>query len=440
MHVNYSETLQYLYDQLPMFQRIGPAAIKKDLTNTIALCEALGNPQDQLTCIHIAGTNGKGSVANMLSAVMTASGRKTGLYTSPHLIDFRGRIRVDGVPCSEVFVVDFVDTWKDQIKSIQPSFFEITVAMAFAYFREKQCDICIIETGLGGRLDSTNIIQPVISVITNIGWDHMALLGDTLPQIAGEKAGIIKSGIPVVIGEYQSDVEQVFRQKAASEDTSLFYARELVSIDVVSQDPGQLKIAYTSWLDEQVHELSSSLWGKFQHANINTVLATLKLLQHEWPVSDDALSQGIAHVHLLTGFRGRMEVLGTSPLLVVDCAHNKDGIAALMEAVEPDTFEQVHVVFGAVQDKDVTPLLPLLPRHASYFLCRPDIPRGMQVDQLAQAFQHAELSAVICGSVDNAVQQAITDVGTAGLILICGSIFVAAEALPLLDKKKTYEE
>ncbi len=434
--MNYSEALRFLYEQLPMFQRIGPAAIKKDLTNTIALCEALGNPQKELKCIHIAGTNGKGSVANMLAAVMTASGRKTGLYTSPHLLDFRERIRVDGKPCSEDFVVQFVSDVQSVIDTIQPSFFEITVAMAFAYFRESGCDICIIETGLGGRLDSTNVIEPEISVITNIGWDHMSLLGDTLPQIAFEKAGIIKKNVPAVIGAYQDEVAHVFRQKAMESSAALQYAGDLVATEWVGQEPGQLQVEYISWLDGRPKTLVSPLWGRYQHANIVTVLATLKQLREQWPVSDENIYQGIRNVQLLTGFRGRMEVLGNAPLLIADCAHNKDGIAALMDAIAPHSYNTIHIVFGTVSDKDVKPLLSLLPKHAMYFLCRPDIPRGMAVEQLAEAFQNAELSFAIGGSVTNAVRMAISDMEPRGLVLICGSIFVVAEALPYLDKKQ----
>ena len=366
--MTYKETLDYLFTHLPMYQRIGAAAYKKDLTNTLALLQILDNPQDTFTSIHIGGTNGKGSVSNMLAAVCAEAGYTTGLYTSPHLVDFRERIRVNGVLCEEEFVITFVEKIKPHIDSIQPSFFEITVAMAFDYFRYKNVQIAIVEVGLGGRLDSTNVILPLVSVITNISFDHMQMLGNTLPLIASEKAGIIKPNIPV---------------------------------------------------------------GEYQLQNVGTAIQTIEVMRLQGiEIPDEAIYEGLRNVQSHTGFAGRWQVLQENPLLVADCAHNTGGLSILFKQVKEQSFQQLHIVTGAVNDKDLDAGLNLFPAHAIYYFCKPDIPRGLDAVQLQELALSKGLKGSSFPSVFAALQQALQNAGKNDMILICGSIFVVAEALP----------
>lgn len=418
--MNYSETLTYLYQNLPMFQRVGAVAFKKDLTNTLALCEVLGNPQEKFKSIHIAGTNGKGSTSHMLAAVLHSAGYKTGLYTSPHLKEFTERIRVTGQEVSQEFVVDFVERIKPAIQAIQPSFFEITVAMAFDYFAQKEVDIAIIETGLGGRLDSTNVIHPILSVITNISYDHMDLLGNTLVEIAGEKAGIIKHGVPVVISERQSEVEKVFIEKAKKENSAIVFAMDQYKVEkgtsefIIHSKPGNRN--YT--LD---------LTGGYQQKNLAGVLAAIDQLCQQFTISDADVAYGLANTTKLTGLKGRWQKLSDKPLTICDTGHNEAGIKEILSQIRSMNYRQLHWVWGMVKDKDVTKILALLPKNAQYYFCEAAIPRAMTVEVLSEKAQAAGLNGVAIRDVNEALRLARQSSQTDDLILIGGSTFVVAE-------------
>lgn len=421
-------------ERLPMFQRIGPAAFKKDLTNTIRLCNALGHPQSQFKSIHIAGTNGKGSVSNLLSAVFQTAGYKTGLYTSPHLLDFRERIRVNGTCCTQDFVVEFVKQHRQLIEEVQPSFFEITVAMAFEYFSQENCEVAIIETGLGGRLDSTNVIVPELSVITNIGWDHMNLLGDTLEAIASEKAGIIKPEIPVIIGEYQEDIHHVFTTKANQVAAPLLLAKDLVQVEIMTNNFEGIQADVTFANGSNISNLQTPLNGAYQEKNLITALAACATLSKSFAIKPNDIATGFGQVKNLTGFQGRMELLSRDPMVLADCAHNVDGLKQLIHQIQIPQNGILHVVFGTVTDKDAGPALNLLPRQAKYYFCKADIPRGKNSEALRLEAVNYELFGEASGSVKDAVISALSVAGKNDLILICGSIFVVAEAIDFFQK------
>lgn len=408
--MDFSETVEYLYSKLPYFSRDGKSAIKKDLFNTLKLCELLGNPQEKFKTIHIAGTNGKGSVSNMLAAIFTENGYKTGLYTSPHLKDFRERIRVDGVMISENFVVNFTEKIKPSIEEIQPSFFELTVAMCFAWFAEQKVDYAIIETGLGGRLDSTNIISPVLSVITNIGMDHSDLLGDTLEKIAGEKAGIIKANTPVVIGESSPETDFVFRNKAIQTGSDIFFA--------------DTNIRYYNT------EIETDLKGNYQHKNIVTVMQAVEVLQ-SIGISIDIYktAKALMQVRKLTGFRGRWEILGNRPRIIADTGHNAHGLALVIDQLKNEKYTQLHIVFGMVKDKDRKPVLELLPADARYYFCSPNLQRGLDPEILAKECSDLGLNGRVYQSVTMALQAAKEAAMKEDLIFVGGSTFVVAEVL-----------
>jgi dihydrofolate synthase / folylpolyglutamate synthase len=429
--MNYQQTVEFLFTHLPMFQRIGAAAYKKDLTNTIALLEVLGNPQDSFTAVHVAGTNGKGSVSNMLAAVCAEAGYVTGLYTSPHLVDFRERIRVNGQLCEEQFVIDFVRKIQPHIETIQPSFFEITVAMAFDYFRYKEVQIAIVEVGLGGRLDSTNVITPVVSVITNISFDHMQMLGKTLALIAGEKAGIIKPNVPVVIGEIHPETLPVFESKALETNSTLYPAPENISVELLEQNFSNIELNI-SYLNQLTYpNLMLDLSGIYQLQNVGTVIQTLEVMRLQGiEIPEESVYDGLKQVQRLTGFAGRWQVLQKSPLVVADCAHNTGGLKLLFEQVQQMEFEQLHIVTGAVNDKDLDAGLNLFPLNALYYFCKPDIPRGLDAQQLLQMAADKGLQGEHYASVQQALATALNNASQNDLILICGSIFVVAEALP----------
>ena len=337
--MTYKETLDYLFTHLPMYQRIGAAAYKKDLTNTLALLQILDNPQDTFTSIHIGGTNGKGSVSNMLAAVCAEAGYTTGLYTSPHLVDFRERIRVNGFLCEEEFVITFVEKIKPHIDSIQPSFFEITVAMAFDYFRYKNVQIAIVEVGLGGRLDSTNVILPLVSVITNISFDHMQMLGNTLPLIASEKAGIIKPNIPVIIGEIHNETIPVFEQKTIDNNAALYPAPENVQVELLEYNFNSMELN-VSYLNQLTYpNLILDLTGEYQLQNVGTAIQTIEVMRLQGiEIPDEAIYEGLRNVQSHTGFAGRWQVLQENPLLVADCAHNTGGLSILFKQVKEQSF------------------------------------------------------------------------------------------------------
>lgn len=430
LFMTYPETLDYLYSQLPMFTRIGAAAFKKDLTNTLALCEVLNNPQHQFKSIHIAGTNGKGSTSHMLASVLQEAGYKVGLYTSPHLKDFRERIRINGQMIPEQTVVDFVAAHKQTFDEVQPSFFEWTVALCFDHFAKEQVDIAIIETGLGGRLDSTNIITPLLSVITNIGWDHMDMLGDTLPKIAFEKAGIIKPNAPVVIGEYQQETAPVFIEKATETSSRIVFATDLIQSSAFTNNnffcSCNISLNSTPWLNE----LECDLPGMYQQLNIATVLATVvELRKCGWNIGEDSIRSGMRTVKENTGLMGRWQVLSEHPLTICDTGHNVNGIAFVTKQLKHISYKQLHIVLGMVKDKDISKVLSLLPKGAHYYFCNADIPRALASGELQQQASAMALHGNSYGSVKNAWLAAQQHAAKDDVIFIGGSTFVVAEVV-----------
>ncbi|MFD2870968.1 bifunctional folylpolyglutamate synthase/dihydrofolate synthase [Mucilaginibacter ximonensis] len=426
--MNYQETLDYLYAQLPMFTRVGVSAFKANLDNTIWLCQLLDNPQNRFKSIHIAGTNGKGSTSHMLAAILQTAGYKTGLYTSPHLKDFRERIRINGAMINEQAVIDFVAGHQHDFETIQPSFFEMTVALAFDYFAKERVDIAVIETGLGGRLDSTNIITPLLSVITNIGWDHMNLLGDTLPKIAGEKAGIIKPHIPVVIGERQDEVAEVFTSKAREEHAPIIFASDIYETAVAGGDNNLKEIELIS--NNDTLNLELDLTGSYQLKNVKMVLAAVNELRKQgFNITDDHIKTALRQVKTLTGLHGRWETLNTSPLTICDTGHNPDGIAEVLKNIANIKYRQLHFVIGMVNDKDGAKVLSMLPADAVYYFCKPDMPRGLDAEILQQNAADFGLAGNAYPSVKTALKAAQSAAQTNDLIFVGGSTFVVAEAI-----------
>lgn len=426
----YQATLNFLFSQLPMFQRVGVAAYKKDLSNTKALCKFLGHPEKGLKCIHIAGTNGKGSTAHMLAAVLQAAGFKTGLYTSPHLRDFRERIRINGEMISEQEVVSFTDQVKPLIESIQPSFFELTVGMAFDHFMRHEVAIAVIETGLGGRLDSTNVITPLLSVITNIGFDHMDLLGNTLPLIAVEKAGIIKSDVPIIVGEKQEEVYAVFEKTANEKRALLKYADQIFEARL--EQASHSSQTFSVWKNNRcVHEaLQLDLAGHYQQKNLQTVLASIdQLINMGWAIETKAIQAGLANCCLLTGFAGRWTVLQEKPLTIADTAHNLPGIELLLKQLNQLKYEQMHFVISMVKDKDIDKILSILPKNAIYYFSKAGIPRGLDAAILAQQAAPYQLKGAVYNSVALAFEAAKTAAEENDLIFISGSTFTVAEII-----------
>ena len=425
--MNYPETIDYLYHKLPLFSRIGSAAFKKDLTNTRLLCDFLGNPQQQFKSLHVGGTNGKGSVSHMLAAVFQTNGYTTGLYTSPHLYDFRERIRVNGVMADEAFVVSFVERIKPLIEQYEPSFFEITVAMAFEYFAQKKVDIAIVEVGLGGRLDSTNIITPELSVITNIGWDHMNMLGDTLEQIAGEKAGIIKQSVPVVIGERKKDTETVFIDKARSTHSLLVFASDQYKAISQEWDGDKTTISLEKKGNPSM-QFELDLPGLYQQKNLATALTALDILRSRgYKLNEENIHKGLKHVKQLTGLMGRWDILRKSPLVILEVAHNKDGMHEMLKHLEKLTYRQLHVVIGMVRDKDAAPVLKLLPANACYYFTQAQIPRALPSVELQAKARSFSLEGNTYTNVNDALQAAISHAAPDDLVIVCGSIFLVAE-------------
>ena len=426
--MTYQQTLDYLFTKLPMYSRIGAAAYKADLTNTIALCQSLGNPQTKFKSVHIAGTNGKGSTSHMLAAVLQTAGYKTGLYTSPHLKDFRERIKINGAMIEEAFVVDFVERIKPLILSIEPSFFEITVAMAFDYFVQEQVDIAVIEVGLGGRLDSTNIITPEISVITNIGWDHMNILGDTLEKIAYEKAGIIKPQVPVIVGAVLPETKDVFISKAKQEDAPLTITTDQSYVADWHHENHELKLAVANKKNEERLSYYLDLTGIYQLKNILTVLETVKQLRQKgWNITEASLQKGLRHTKKITGLHGRWEVIHEQPLVVLDVGHNEDGIQQITEQLEITDHEDLHIVIGLVKDKEADKVLSLLPKHASYYFTRAQIPRALPEEQLAAKANGIGLKGHHYPDVNTALKTAVGYAKKKDLVLVCGSVFLVGE-------------
>jgi dihydrofolate synthase/folylpolyglutamate synthase len=406
-----------------MFQRVGAVAFKKDLTNTLALCEALGNPQQKFKSIHVAGTNGKGSTAHMLASVLQSAGYKTGLYTSPHLKSFTERIRINGQEVSQAFIVDFVNRIQPHIDRIKPSFFEITVVMAFDYFAQQQGDIAVIEVGLGGRLDSTNVITPEVSVITNIGFDHMDMLGDTLPKIAFEKAGIIKQRIPVVISERQEEVAQVFEEKAKLEQAPIFFADKPVTI---SQHGNSVKV--NAVFQDHPIEFEFPLLGSYQQKNIAGVLTALECLTDRgFSISKEQVCDGMQHVISQTGLKGRWQILQRNPLVICDTGHNVDGIGSIVKQLATYSYKNLFMIIGMVKDKDHTAVFNLLPKEAHYIFCQANIPRAMDAHELAKAAEAFGLTGDVVSNVNEALNVALKEAKPDDLIFVGGSTFVVAE-------------
>ena len=435
--MTYQQTLDYLYQQLPMFTRVGASAFKKDLTNTLLLCEKLGNPQQQFKSIHVGGTNGKGSTSHMLAAVLQTAGYKTGLYTSPHLKDFRERIRINGEMIPEKEIIGFVADQQENLNAIEPSFFEMTVAMAFNYFAKEKVDIAVIEVGLGGRLDSTNVITPLLSVITNIGWDHMNLLGNTLPEIAAEKAGIIKPQVPVVIGEYQAEVADVFKEKASREDAPIRFASEEWLIEKAEN-----KKQFAEYLDVRVRPadglhtsfshlvLKLDLTGSYQIKNLKTVLSALnELRKQDFNIPSITVFNALKQVKKLTELNGRWQTLSTQPLIICDTGHNFEGIKEVLENIAATPHHHLHFVIGMVNDKDSSKILSLLPPAATYYFCKPDIPRGLAAEILKQQAEVFDLKGKDFSSVKEALAAAKNNYQPDDLIFVGGSTFVVAEVV-----------
>ena len=430
--MNYQQTLDFLFSRLPMFSKTGASAYKAGLENIEAICEHLGHPQKKYPSVHIAGTNGKGSVSHMLAAVLQTAGYKTGLHTSPHLKDFRERLKVNGEMVSEQFVIDFTEKIIPLIDKINPSFFEISVAMAFAWFAEQQVDIAVIETGMGGRLDSTNILLPELSIITNISKDHMPLLGDTLAAIAAEKAGIIKQGVPVIVGEALPETKPVFAEAAGKRKAPLLIATE------------QMQVAGWEWLGHRLHvEVAAArqadhtkwvldLTGIYQTKNLLTVLAACHQLQQQgWHIENKHIYAALQEVKKLTGLHGRWEQVHTHPDVFIDVAHNEAGIAQLLQQVEVTDHHHLHLIIGMVADKEIDAVLSMLPATATYYFTQAYIPRALPADMLKEKAALKGLTGKIYPDVNTAIREAVSAAHEDDLIVVCGSVFLAAEVLLL---------
>ncbi|HJN06911.1 MAG TPA: Mur ligase family protein [Bacteroidales bacterium] len=430
--MDYKDTVSWLFDQLPMFQRVGKAAYKADLKNTVLLLKALGNPEKQIKAIHIAGTNGKGSVAHIIASVIQEAGYSTGLYTSPHLKDFRERIKINGQLIPEENVSRFVKTNKKTFVNLKSSFFEMTVGLAFKYFADEKVDFAVIETGLGGRLDSTNLCNPIISIITNIGIDHTILLGDSLTKIASEKAGIIKSAIPLVVGKHQAETDKIFELACSKIKAPLFFAEDDMELRVFQSDDEDIQTMDVWYKNEKIITgLKSPLLGRYQEENICTALRSIELLNENKhiDVTSSEISDGVENIISNTGFYGRWQKLSTNPLTICDTGHNIDGIKAVIKQLDDLNFTHLHFVLGMVIDKDVFSILTILPNKATYYFCKPDIPRGMDQEELAQSGFKAGLNGKSYNSVTQAYHSAINNAGVNDLVFIGGSTFVVSEVI-----------
>ena len=405
--MTYSETLNWMFSRLPMYQRQGSIAFKKDLTNSIALSEVLQNPQNKFKSIHVAGTNGKGSTSHLLASVLQEAGYKVGLYTSPHLKDFTERIKINGKPIRKNCVINFIKRNKEFLENQKLSFFEMTVGLAFEHFAKKKVDFAIIETGLGGRLDSTNIIHPIASVITNIGLDHTQFLGESLPEIAFEKAGIIKKNIPVIIGERQQEVATVFINIAKKHQAPIYFASEQIS-----------------------QEFKTDLKGSYQKYNVKTALQTLLVLRNmQFKIPDIAIKNGFLKVVQNTNLQGRWQILENVPKIICDTAHNQEGLAYVMEQLKEENYTNLHIVFGVVKDKKLAQILPLFPKDATYYFCKPNVPRGLDAFELQKKAIDYNLKGGVYASVTKALEEAKKNTTNEDVIFIGGSTFVVAEVV-----------
>ncbi|HEU5291760.1 MAG TPA: folylpolyglutamate synthase/dihydrofolate synthase family protein [Cyclobacteriaceae bacterium] len=423
MFTGYQQAIDYLYANLPIFQRVGAIAYKIDLTNTLKLCEAVGNPQLKFKSIHVAGTNGKGSTSHMLASVLQSSDYKTGLYTSPHLKDFTERIKINGQQVDRDFVVKFVNKIKPSIEIIKPSFFEITVVMAFDYFAQEKVDVAVIEVGLGGRLDSTNVITPEVSVITNISFDHKDLLGDTLEKIAFEKAGIIKPGVPVVVSERQHEVEQVFVKKASECKSEIHFAQDNYYVE---QGAKGLHVFLNK--ASFISELELPLKGIYQAKNLTGVLKTVDILRQKgFNISKKNLEEGLQKSVQQTGLKGRWQQLGEKPMMYCDTGHNYAGVQEVVKQISLQKFKKLHIVWGMVKDKDPDDILALLPKDATYYFCQANIPRALEAKLLNEKAAVLGLRGQAIPDVNAAIKAAKKTAGPDDFIFIGGSTFVVAE-------------
>lgn len=403
----YTKTVEWMFQQLPMYQRVGAQAFKKDLSRTIKLAKHLGNPHQKFKSVHIAGTNGKGSTSHMLASVLQESGYKVGLYTSPHLKDFRERIKVNGKFIPKKNVVGFINENRDFLTENELSFFEMTVGMAFDHFAREKVDVAVIEVGLGGRLDSTNIITSEVSVITNIGLDHTAFLGDTLAKIASEKAGIIKDNIPVVIGEKQKETTDIFTEKAKQHNSEIYFAEDL-------------KFA----------KYHTDLKGDYQNKNIKSVLGAVKVLREKgWEIPEDGLRNGLNSVKLHTSLQGRWDILQEKPKVICDTAHNTEGLSLVFKQLKKEKFQHLHIVLGVVNDKDLDKILPLFPTSAIYYFSKPDVPRGLETEILRQKAAKFGLEGSLFNSVSEAYDAALETALDEDLVFVGGSTFTVAEII-----------
>ncbi|MBB1151235.1 bifunctional folylpolyglutamate synthase/dihydrofolate synthase [Myroides sp. NP-2] len=405
--MTYQETVLWMFEQLPMYQQQGAVAYKADLSNIEKLAAHLNHPEREIKTVHIAGTNGKGSTSSMLASILQQAGYKVGLYTSPHLKDFRERIKVNGEEITATFVVDFIAANQSFFESESLSFFEMTVGMAFEYFKKMQVDIAVIEVGMGGRLDATNIITPLVSVITNIGKDHVAFLGDTLAAIAVEKAGIIKAGVPVVIGEYVQETKPVFLAKAKEMGSPIYFAQDTYASNTYTSD----------------------LKGIYQQKNIRTVRQTIELLRKELAITTENEREGLNRVVANTKLQGRWQILQEHPKVIADTAHNEHGLSIVMEQLKTEKYNQLYFVFGVVNDKDLQGVLPFLPKEAKYFFAKPNIFRGLDAEILAGKAKEFGLEGIVCDSIPEAYAKAKAEAKAEDLIYIGGSTFVVAEIL-----------
>ncbi len=428
--MTYPQTLDYLFAKLPMYQRVGAAAYKADLNNTIAICKALGNPEKKIKCVHVAGTNGKGSSSHMLAAILQQAGYKTGLYTSPHLVDFRERIKINGKEIPKTEVVKFVEENKIIFESIEPSFFEWTVGLAFDYFAKQEIDVAIIEVGLGGRLDSTNVINPVACLITNIGFDHMSLLGNTLPLIAEEKAGIIKSRIPVTISQTQLEVISVFNNKAKELKAPIEFADKNYKVISYKHENNFLSLELLHKKTNTKHLYNIDLQGSYQIKNVMGVLNTIEILKDEgFLIEDDVIHKALAQVQKITGLQGRWQIIQNKPLVIADTGHNQDGIKEVLENLKRYEYKKLHFVLGVVNDKDISTILKMLPKDATYYFCKASIPRALDEKELSVQAKKEGLTGKAFKTVAEALTAAKKQAKVADLIFVGGSTFTVADIL-----------
>ncbi len=430
--MNYNETIEWLFAQLPMYQRVGAAAYKADLSNTYALLEQLGHPEEHFYVIHVAGTNGKGSVSHIIASILQQAGYKTGLYTSPHLRDFRERIRINGKMIPQENVVRFVEKNRKGFKLINPSFFEMTVGMAYDYFAAEKVDVAVLETGMGGRLDSTNVSHPWVSVITHIDYDHVQFLGNSLAEIAAEKAGIIKKGVPVVIGRKQKETIPVFKRITAEKESQLIYAEDHFEVKEVHVG-SELEKYYDIWFDQELYfeKVNSPLLGDYQKENIATAFQVIKLLQiaKKVIIGRDDFREGFENVIRNTGLEGRWQILKTNPLTICDTGHNVDGIKMVVSQLHRMNMHHLHFVLGMVSDKNHEEVLSLLPKNATYYFCKAGVPRGLDAEILKEKAFKQGLNGSVYPSVMHAYRSALNNAGPNDLVFVGGSTFVVAEVI-----------